>query len=1100
MAVVATIGALLLSSALSISPAAAATPATVAPNSAVATILPMDPTSGDATEPTVNACGSTNSNAVTYQYPYLPLDRWVSDTNKFHNRYGSNPLSSIAEKVSMQGVTSIMFSIGNAVWGMTSGITNFSIEFCLLDRMGGLADNAAATIGNAILGNALIGVIVVAILVGLLVRAYKTGENPMKALISKAVIVGVMAMMMIGATNSTGGGSPSNPDGPFVPGFGGPGWVAMNINQTVQNISAGPSAAMLGTTGQPTPLTIGKDSLESGEKSTDWMSCDAYVTGLRTAYTSRIGDGSGAMDLSGSTPMILSSMWEQTGLRSWRYAQFGQSSVADGKSLDDKVWCRMLEMNAGIPGMLDINSERTDNGLDGTQRGIARTVPNWQDWSSRNDYAKNRWMSSAVNTSNDEQMDRSMIAWLACDPAENFEHKGGEAGSMNEDWVIRAEFRKGEGGNDSVGDKELTADKCVQWWSAVNDPMNNPGLDWGNGSGEVAERMPNNPATASFLNALHGQNVGGAVVSGMAYIVSALCILFVFGGLSIAVIFSKLGMVIILVIVPFLFVAELLPFGNKQGSKLMDAVKYFLGMSFFAAMSGLVMSLMVVITKLLIDGGVSLTSSGAEIIGLLWSGAAPLLSAILVSMIFKKIFKAPGMFKPSSAAKWAGAAGAIGGGAVGGVVGGGMMKSAMSQGSRRLTDAAMSKVGLGAGKGKGDPKKARVGDNPLGGSESNAATTAKAADDKTLAPGGPREGEMTGVSLSRKEKAVALAGAGADKVDGMGRGIAAGAEAVTGAASDGRERKLAKLNANLGEDEKPMSLSRGQAARASMAGIAGAGFVAAKQYSGSKIGMAQKSIASGARAARENPALLARRMGAGALGASGKVAKTSLKIGAAAIGTAVAPGVAIPLIAGSLVRKNQLKRAANRGPGQLSARQGAYKRYDEEVKTPMLEQLRTKQAAMAGGTGDLDAEKAALLNRNIQRIESGRGTVPMRAGERDVLTTPNDAEAKVLRGAQAHDQEKSEKQAAKQEAYNAPTVARLAGRSAKDADVRPMSPSAAPEQVLPPVAVPAKASRSARRVAPVVEQAPPPVATSERVAVPVAAPELELPPSRPRGE
>src|SRR5699024_7363677 len=130
-------------------------------------------------------------------------------------------------------------AIGDLFWSGTIGLTTFATQFCAIDSFGRTADQAAAVLGNALIDPAGGGFFIVALIVVSAMAMFfagwrRTGILPWRQFLSKVLVVGVFAIMLNGATNTT--------DDEF--GTGSPGWVVSTLNGVITAVASGPATAI----------------------------------------------------------------------------------------------------------------------------------------------------------------------------------------------------------------------------------------------------------------------------------------------------------------------------------------------------------------------------------------------------------------------------------------------------------------------------------------------------------------------------------------------------------------------------------------------------------------------------------------------------------------------------------------------------------------------------------------------------------------------------------------------------------------------------------------------------------------------------------------
>ncbi len=248
------------------------------------------------------------------------------------------------------GSTTQILDWGSFLWGTAIDLTEASQRFCILYRVGGSLDRAAAAIGNILFGGALTGTPFEGLPIGVLVLLFIIGVNLVKSLKGQAVwrevlrCAAALALMIImvgipgtgiGAVNSTGAGAGgesvglNTPDN-YVPAPLSPGWFITQINNVVASVVAMPTEQMNNMT------TSIQSSLLFGDEAGSPLGCVHYVATLEDIYGVYAGEKN-LPDASVSVTLAASKLWEVSAVNAWRKIQF------DGAALGDKVWCRVLD-------------------------------------------------------------------------------------------------------------------------------------------------------------------------------------------------------------------------------------------------------------------------------------------------------------------------------------------------------------------------------------------------------------------------------------------------------------------------------------------------------------------------------------------------------------------------------------------------------------------------------------------------------------------------------------------------------------------------------------------------------------------------------------
>lgn len=578
---------------------------------------------------------------------YLPVNRWKDTTTGFHYRLDADMWSNIAEKINRNMTSSAMMSAGNALWSLTTNMTDYAARFNVLDSAGHTIDGAAADLGEAVIKSPILAILAVATLLTALWRTYTGrggGMQGLKMVARNAAIVGLLVVMVNGAGQSQEG----------KPGMWSPVWMATQINGAVQ-AAAGTVANSIAT-----QATI--SGFEEGR--TDAYSCTAYVNAMKTTYQESAGKGFNQASL--ATPIVLSNLWEATGLRTWAVAQFGDNP--DGQS----VYCRLLEQMRATPAAEQITIQKKACAINDVSPCLA----------NENEDAL-AWGASAAfdGTDYNNARDRGMIAWAACAPS-----KGAVFGT---DWTRQ----KGWSGFKPDKNASDVQKECDQWWTASNFDGGQDGgflseesfLNVREWDSSVVEALPgkNNTDQREFIFSLHGNASAGntGTISTILFLLSALINAAIFGVLSLIIIMSKAAIIVFVYCIIVALVVSLWP-GKADDHVLGQFAKTYTGTAFISFGYSLIMTMLVSVSGMVVSSFQSLAGVDKTVLNILATALSPLVALMLMSFAFKNIFKVPNPMSLKGAMAWSGMAGGIGG-AVGGYLG--------SRGSR-LADKAKGAV------------------------------------------------------------------------------------------------------------------------------------------------------------------------------------------------------------------------------------------------------------------------------------------------------------------------------------------------------------------------------------------------------------------------
>lgn len=542
---------------------------------------------------------------------YLPVVRWNGAASVLHGRFDQFLQTNVIAYSQRTALQQMFLMAGNGLYQVNTQFLNFAINVSVLDQVGATADKAAASIGKTLLNNSPIVVGIIAVALGMLVfRVLRRGlAGAGKKLLVIAGVVALFALMV------TGAGASATVNGKFQPGFGSPGWFATKVNDTVSSLASAPVAGLLGDN---SPVKLGSPTAAAVSADTGGP-CGAYMQNLRTENAAQFKTASS------SIPAIMSSLWEGTGLTVWKNAQYGTSADGSASLFADNVYCHQLEWQANIPPQ-----EQVD-------RAAASLGYNPNDANPK---------SKAWGTTDNNDADRSLIAWAAC------QWQGKNNFTVTPDFAVKAD-----------NSPWITPSDCQSWWTGDQN-TDLSAFNVGGADSDIQTYASTDDVT-NFLKDLHGSDNTAGLFQIIVYDISAVAMLVIFGLLSIAVLLAKFSSVVMMMAV---FVVLLATIFTREGtnSRLMHFVKSYVGFSVLAFGASLLLAVITMLSRVVSSVGDSTFGPGS-LMGLLWTGAAPIIACVLLHLVMTKMFKLPTVFKPSGALAWGQAAG---GGAIGGAVGG----------------------------------------------------------------------------------------------------------------------------------------------------------------------------------------------------------------------------------------------------------------------------------------------------------------------------------------------------------------------------------------------------------------------------------------------
>jgi hypothetical protein len=498
--------------------------------------------------------------------------------------------------------------------------------------------------------------------------------------------VALFSVMVSGAAQSTTTG------GTFKPGFMSPGWFVVETNTVLSTLASAPAAA----------LNIKSDTgagKQYAPGSTGPLSCSEYVDTLKAEYVNT-NKTKGVNPVEGSVPLVMSGMWEATGLEVWATSQFGGSNP-----YGDYSYCRLLEQFAGVSPSVQaaVTNKSTNDPVTGTTNTSSLA---WQ-------------------TAENDQQDRTMVAWGMCRPDGN----GG--------WKLA----DGWGNVHPAGHPtaELIAD-CGKWYHQNAAFITGaPGPAFGDGQSSlnwddqamILSDSGGDQQVQNYLLTLQGHTgTGGSTMALVySYVFSSLIIMVIFGMISLSIIVAKVSALVMMVATFFVLLMGLWPGNTGRSNTIGKYLGQYAGMSLYVFSIQLVFAFLTLITSMMITAGNTMFG-GESMVTMLWTGFAPVVAVVIIHMVFTKFLNVPSPFSMKGAHQWGAAAS---GGAFGGVVGAGLMNRlhnrsgrALMQGGNKAGRAVMSKVTggrVGGGPGRGTPRAGAL----VAGGPTKSVTGAEAA-------------------------------------------------------------------------------------------------------------------------------------------------------------------------------------------------------------------------------------------------------------------------------------------------------------------------------------------------------------------------------------
>lgn len=705
--------------------------------------------------PTMCGTGSFDSN-------YLPLSRWTAGTETFHTRVSGGPMGLPSTTVIQRNIQSGMIQTGNFFYNLSSQMSVWSTKFCPLQKVGGVVDQATGQLGKAIL-KSYIGVLaLVIILAGAAWSFMRSNDHTVwwRKVIPKAIIIGFLALVVVGSTQSKGGGI-NGDTSDYRPGPGSAGWFAVTINNLVTEIGTVPAQAMGGKA-----MTASLNAPDAN----DPLNCGNYIQSLQDQYTTSAGgltDSNGdvliSMDGAALPPMAVSNMWQISGLNAWNIAQFG-SHNSDGYR---RVSCWTLERNSSMPvGKGNFKSSDNQNAVEQSQATTVDVLAH--EWGLDADTVNDKIKldAPAWHGLDNENMDRAMVAYAVCSPqgktmgdkVKNFNNpKGwGAYTKYTKDFVQKEKFRT---------DAALSLG-CYSFYNKAGDDVPDM-FDWGDGDDNLKD-SDIQPYVSDFVGTVHGTKMENATVATLAYVVSSLSVMVIMGGLSIMVILAKVVSIVMMFALILVMLRAMFPGPTVEPLKKYG--KEYLGYTMLSVFGILILSIITLFTNLILNLTAAISGGPASLLTLMLGGVAPVLSAVALHMAFKRL-NLPSPMTVKGGMTWSKA------------IAGGAAAGAVAEGAGRMWDRARG-MGQGGARRAGRSAFGGIKDTLTGGrkvrdmekkkqrdgieARTNAQAPGIKSENGAAASMGGDGAILDDKKMTAKEKMAAMAAARTDQKEGKG--------------------------------------------------------------------------------------------------------------------------------------------------------------------------------------------------------------------------------------------------------------------------------------------------------------------------------------------
>lgn len=621
----------------------------------------------------------------------LPLARWIDGAGTFHDRVGFS-VNNAGEWMGAKqrsGVVGTIMGVANFFWSTSLSLLTQALSLDMLKGIARTIDLTATSLGKAVMGQkgsiGLLVLIVIAFIVWSIWKSRTLGiKSIFKTVAPRIVAISLLSLMVFSPSAAA---SQKENLAPFSAA-----WYIETGNKA-SNAIAMPILEVSGlVTSGDAPDTAAFRSTNGG---TDGLACYRYVDQLRSSYLSNVKDFGKRPDAQAA--LVLSNLWENSGMQVWKQIQLGNTSYAD------RAYCRLLDGVSATPAFAAYGSTAQTYkalGATDTKKLFSSNFPAIANGvnSDKRDIVPQIMQGFRGSVA----QDKATVAWAACMPQGDGTWKGDP------------ELFKGGDGKDSAG----AAEECKKVFAAgqLSSDFAN-GFNWNKGIND--NRSYN---ATLFVDTLQGRNTADGTVTSIAYLVASIAVGVAFSLMALAILIAKIAMVGFASFLALILIGSIFP-GQDTTKKLGDAAKTFLGYSFISAFAVGILALVVLLTNIIVTLMSGFIDPGSTF-SILLVGFAPVISIYILNTVFKKM-GIPSPMSIKGAMSWGESAGGLGkaviGGAVAGGVGGSLMNRAARQATRAAGDITKSALGNKIGNGPSRRGESQRGMAPLG-DETKSAT------------------------------------------------------------------------------------------------------------------------------------------------------------------------------------------------------------------------------------------------------------------------------------------------------------------------------------------------------------------------------------------
>lgn len=308
---------------------------------AVVTMLAIPASAFAADDNSVNmSCAAVNpasSAANTADYSTcLPAGRWGASIGTISSRTepANGPAGALSNLGAWMGRTTrlimpnMLLSLSQLCWSLALSLNQFATAFDPAQQFGAQIDRAAGSLARAVTAGSIPSLLIVAGLCAL-VAAMAYGAGRTRSVV-KRILVSVVCLAALMVTGAAAANTPA--DG-SAPAKGSPWWVIQGINQTMSKVT--------GSTNNWKLFAVSDHKSSMAHNNTTNPNCQDYLQAMHDMYQ----QSENASDITDN----ISTMWEETALRSWVTMQWGglQASGTTSEQVaqnSQQAYCHVLDM------------------------------------------------------------------------------------------------------------------------------------------------------------------------------------------------------------------------------------------------------------------------------------------------------------------------------------------------------------------------------------------------------------------------------------------------------------------------------------------------------------------------------------------------------------------------------------------------------------------------------------------------------------------------------------------------------------------------------------------------------------------------------------